>query len=153
MLAFSQLLLVPLILIFTVYTESCRGCFVLQLHGSGLAANLNVLLASLPAFYGVNGSIYLDNRRFQYGCRDQGGFFDIFVPGMLQPYIDTKEQRGCAYYEYGDPVRKPLSDSEIAYCDGRYDPGILQQVCTYFLFIKEARVPGALTRKLLLDVY
>ncbi|CAL8463227.1 g2761 [Coccomyxa elongata] len=47
---------------------------------------------------------------------------------MLQPYIDTKEQRGCAYYEYGDPVRKPLSDSEIAFCDGRYDPGILQQV-------------------------
>ena len=123
----SQLLLVPAIILM-LHAESCRGCFVLQLHGSGLSANLNVLLSSLPAFYGVNGTIYLDTRRFQYGCRDQGGFFDIFVPGMLQPYTNSKNQEGCAYYEFGDPVRKPVSDSEIAFCDGRYDPGILQQV-------------------------
>ncbi len=125
MLAASQLFLAFCVAICAAFG---RGCFVLQLHGSGLAANLNVLLSSLPAFYGVNGSIYLDNTRFQYGCHDEGGFFDIFSPGVLQPYTASKEQQGCSYYAFAEPMRQPVTDMGIAFCDGRYDPGIFQQV-------------------------
>jgi hypothetical protein len=130
MLAASQLLLAACLAFSAAFG---RGCFVLQLHGSGLAANLNVLFNSLPAFYGVKGNIYLDNTRFQYGCHDEHGFFDIFTPGMLQPFENTKEQRDCAYFEFADPMRKPTSDIGIAFCDGRYDPGIFQQVHCCFV--------------------
>lgn len=104
-----------------------HGCVVLQLHFSGLAANLNGLLASLPAFDATNGTIYIDSELFQYKCSDQGGLFDFFVPGMLQPYTGTQEQQQCKYYIF-DSIRDFAREMGVAFCDGKYDPAIVQKV-------------------------
>lgn len=125
MLAISHLFLAVILL---ACTAESHGCVVLQLYEHGLGANLNVLLSALPAFYGVNGTIYLDDRRFQYKCRDEGGFFDIFKAGIVRPYTGTKEQRGCAFYKYADPMRQPAVETAVVNCDGKYDPGIFQKV-------------------------
>lgn len=125
MLAISQLLYA---VSFWACTAICHGCVVLQLYEHGLGANLNVLLSALPAFYGVNGTIYLDDRRFQYRCRDEGGYFDIFRASILRPYTGTKEQRSSAYYKYADPMRNPAVETAVVNCDGKYDPGIFQKV-------------------------
>lgn len=122
----SSPLLMAVTLLMCVAT--CRGCCVLQLHDDGLAANLNVLLHSLPGFYGVNGTIFLDDKLFQYRCRDHGGFFDIFEAGMLQPYTGSKEQRECVYYNYLT-MREPATETGL----GTY-PGIFKQVWIGVLF-------------------
>lgn len=105
---------------------------MLQLHGAGLTANVNALFTALPAFYGIKGTIYLDNKFFQYGCEEPGGgFHDIFEPGLVQPYTGAEEQQKCAYYTFPDNMRQPSFDIGVNYGDIRYDPGIVVQVRSF----------------------
>lgn len=116
-----------LIFLLSAPGSAVLGCVVLQLHFSGLAANLNGLLASLPAFDETNGTVYIDNAMFPYKCSDEGGLFDFFVPGLLQPYTGTIQQQQCRYYIF-DKMRDFAREIGVAFCDSKYDPAIVHKV-------------------------
>lgn len=64
----------------TLLCRTSWACSILELSEAGLAANVNKLWYSLPAFYGFNGSVFLDNTKFAYKCEEDGGWTDFFVP-------------------------------------------------------------------------
>ena len=68
--------------------SAAHSCVVVELSDAGLAANVNSLWGSLPAYHGFNGTIYLDSWKFAYKCAETGGFGDFFKPdegGSLLP--------------------------------------------------------------------
>ncbi len=122
---------VVLVLGFLLHSSRNTGaCSVLEFHISGLAAHINGLWNALPALYGSNGSIYIDNMHFPYKCTEGGGWSDFFVtePGFLEQWSpDVARQKSCAYYTYGEMPRKSQLIG-ISHVQSRFDPGMVRKV-------------------------
>lgn len=110
--------------------SAVRSCVVVELSDAGLAANVNSLWGSLPAYHGFNGTIYLDSWKFAYKCTESGGFGDFFKPDadFLQPWTPALQQQlSCNYVEY--PFLGELSEKFfLDYGNARYDPGVVRKV-------------------------
>ncbi len=106
-----------------------EACSVLQFHWSGLGAHINGLWSALPALYGSNGSVYLDNTEFPYMCTEGGGWHDYFQTesGFLQPWTPAlAKNESCAYYSYGKMA--VASDAiGISHVQARFDPAVVRK--------------------------
>lgn len=71
------------------------ACTVLEFYNSGLAAHVTGLWNALPAFYGSNGSIYIDSEKFPYKCTEGGSWSDFFItePGFLEAWTPEVARR------------------------------------------------------------
>ena len=105
------------------------ACSVLQFHWSGLGAHISGLWNALPAIYGSNGSVYLDNSDFPYMCTEGGGLHDYFQTdaGFLEPWTPALEAtQSCAYYTYGE-MAKASFDIGISHVQSLFDPGMVRK--------------------------
>ena len=110
-------------------TTGSDACSVLQFHWSGLAAHISGLWDSLPALYGSNGSVFIDNAEFPYRCTEQGGWHDFFETddGFLQPWTPAlANSHQCQYYTYGEMARASELIG-ISHVQSRFDPGIVRK--------------------------
>ncbi len=108
------------------------SCSVVEFAESGLAAHVGGLWGALPALYGSNGSIYIDNEKFPYKCTEDGGWHDFFKtePGFLKPWTpEVAKTESCAYYTYGDMGQESKAIG-ISHVQARFEPGIVTKACT-----------------------
>ncbi len=120
-----SLLLVALLL----ETTGSEACSVLQFHWSGLAAHISGLWDTLPALYGSNGSVYIDNTEFPYRCTEQGGWHDFFETDdcFLQPWTSAvADTHQCQYYTYGE-MSRASQEIGISHIQSRFDPGMVRK--------------------------
>ena len=98
----NQVILLACALLALVVTV-VEPCTVLELSGSGFAANVNHLLWAFPVFdNGINGTLFLDNTWFQYRCKKNGGLHDFLdLKPHIVPWTAEKERKGkqaCALF-------------------------------------------------------
>ena len=79
-----------------LFVTVVQPCTVLELSGSGFAANVNHLLWAFPVFdNGINGTLFLDNTWFQYRCKKNGGLHDFLdLKPHIVPWTAEKERKG-----------------------------------------------------------
>jgi len=83
-------------LLLVLLAAGARACTVIELSGSGFAANVNHLLWAFPVFdHGINGTLYVDNTWFQYRCKKNGGLQDFLaLKPHIVPWTAEKERKG-----------------------------------------------------------
>lgn len=117
-------------------TTGSEACSVVEFAwAGGLAAHLSNLWTTLPALYGSNGSVYIDNAGFPYRCTEQGGWHDFFETedGFLQPWTPAvASTHQCEYYEYGE-MSKASKEIGISHIQSRFDPGVVRKASPSFL--------------------